>query len=468
MTDQLDCDICVLTYPSREVLECYGCDLAACGSCIEAYRRMPTTTSLSCMNTSCNIAWDMATLRTLPVNRSLIDTLYEIRLDSLVRLEEEYMRDTYREFMEEKSLEDVKNARLTVHEYAIEVSRDDRSLEDPQIAKVRELLREAEEHSKRWASLGGKNVDPIVRRCPFVGCNGFVTRSRNQCHTCYGFTCRTCDMPIEGDNHVCNPVDMATYREVLRTTKECPNRECGARIQLRDGCNQMWCTSCNTAFNYATGEEIDVNMSGYHNIHHQEYLNMRRDMALTMNNFGCFVGPNGDLTREDIQFAPDDERLISLMRAIINIDESLRSHWGDRAPSYNSETLREVRRRLIREGRSITDPEVLEDVRYEIYQEDKLIEARQEFYHLYFFFSRIMKDIIIARINYHRVVAEWTEEKREKERAEMENKFLLSILNGVLLYVRLIAYAQIRYAHVDKEAARIKDLEMKILAISDI
>jgi hypothetical protein len=70
----------------------------------------------------------------------------------------------------------------------------------------------------------------------------------------------------EDDGHVCNPDDVATAELLATDTKPCP--QCGTGIFKIDGCDQMWCIECRTAFSWNTGR---IESGHVHNPHYFEY-----------------------------------------------------------------------------------------------------------------------------------------------------------------------------------------------------
>lgn len=71
--------------------------------------------------------------------------------------------------------------------------------------------------------------------------------------------------------HVCNPENVASVQLMKKDTKNCPN--CATPIFRIEGCSQMWCTMCNTAFDWRTGK---VETGPIHNPH---YFEWRRRMG---------------------------------------------------------------------------------------------------------------------------------------------------------------------------------------------
>lgn len=133
----------------------------------------------------------------------------------------------------------------------------------------------------------------FIRACPIESCRGFLSQQW-KCGLCNVFTCSKCNVPKcnvpkcnvpnqnqncktqtnnnstdtqdETDEHVCNPDDVATAELLAKDTKPCP--QCGTGIFKIDGCDQMWCTECRTAFNWRTG---NLETGHFHNPHYFEY-----------------------------------------------------------------------------------------------------------------------------------------------------------------------------------------------------
>jgi hypothetical protein len=145
----------------------------------------------------------------------------------------------------------------------------------------------------------------FIRACPIESCRGFLSQQW-KCGLCNIYTCSKCNVPKcnvskcnlpkcnvpkinnpqqdvdfanevksasaseqeqeQEDDHVCNPDDVATAELLAKDTKPCP--QCGTGIFKIDGCDQMWCTECKTAFNWRTGQ---LETGHFHNPHYFEY-----------------------------------------------------------------------------------------------------------------------------------------------------------------------------------------------------
>jgi hypothetical protein len=184
-------------------------------------------------------------------------------------------------------------------------------------AEILETLRQ----SGQMGEVAKRARTQFIRACPIETCRGFLSQQW-KCGLCNVFTCPKCNVPktnvpkskmetnrvnsnkkssdtestieetgMEGfsnqvgvettesathlfrtenitdtEEHVCNPDDVATAELLAKDTKPCP--QCGTGIFKIDGCDQMWCTECKTAFNWRTGQ---LETGHVHNPHYFEY-----------------------------------------------------------------------------------------------------------------------------------------------------------------------------------------------------
>lgn len=102
--------------------------------------------------------------------------------------------------------------------------------------------------------------------CADPDCKGYLN---NQwvCGICEQVTCNNCNKIklINEENHICNDDDVATFELLTRDTKPCPR--CKISIHKIEGCDQMWCVKCHTAFSWRTGN-IETRV---HNPHYYEW-----------------------------------------------------------------------------------------------------------------------------------------------------------------------------------------------------
>ena len=119
-------------------------------------------------------------------------------------------------------------------------------------------------------------VRQFVMKCPGMSengtdpCRGFLS-SQWKCGTCQKYFCNECHVLVGEDKdtpHTCRDEDKANAAFIKKETRPCP--KCGVRISKIDGCDQMWCIACQTAFSWNTG--AIVNNTRIHNPHYYEYL----------------------------------------------------------------------------------------------------------------------------------------------------------------------------------------------------
>jgi len=106
--------------------------------------------------------------------------------------------------------------------------------------------------------------------CPVVDCNGMLS-TQYKCGICETFACPDCHEVIGLNKaeaeHTCDPNNVASALAIKKETKQCPG--CHNRIFKTEGCSQMWCTGCHTAFDWTTGRKVVSER--LHNPHYIEY-----------------------------------------------------------------------------------------------------------------------------------------------------------------------------------------------------
>jgi hypothetical protein len=137
-----------------------------------------------------------------------------------------------------------------------------------------------------------KYIPKYVGRCPSETCKGFIN-TKYICELCNLTICDKCNVPINvldtttttptitTHPHICDETLVSTIQLIKKDTKPCPT--CHVNIYKIDGCDQMWCVECHTAFSWTTGE-IEHKI---HNPHYYEYLrnsNQHEKLLLLHNN----------------------------------------------------------------------------------------------------------------------------------------------------------------------------------------
>jgi hypothetical protein len=122
----------------------------------------------------------------------------------------------------------------------------------------------------------------FIMKCPQSTCEGFLS-SQYKCGLCDVHVCSHCHL-VKTETHVCDPDLVETIKQIRKEAKPCP--KCAALISKIDGCDQMWCTQCHTAFSWTTGA---VAAGVVHNPHYFQYLRETGQTIPRADNpgFGC-------------------------------------------------------------------------------------------------------------------------------------------------------------------------------------
>lgn len=149
-----------------------------------------------------------------------------------------------------------------------------------------------------------KETRQFIMKCPGEECRGFLSTAW-KCGTCLKFFCADCHAEKaahQDDTHTCNADAKATASMIRQETRPCP--KCGIRISKIEGCDQMWCTACQTTFSWNTGQ-ILLN-TVVHNPHYYEYLR-RTNNGIVPREAGdvpCGGLPNGYTFTRVVQTIP--------------------------------------------------------------------------------------------------------------------------------------------------------------------
>ncbi len=340
---------------TRACTTCPYCSVEICRGCLQQYLLNDINIVPICVNADCKREW----------TRDFLDK----ELTSTFRL------NTYKEHRE-KVLFDRERSKLPATQedaaaYRAAKQSYDAALEearrlDDQINELqRQLMRKRVEYRRYMATVdtygrsrpAAEGTEPtpraapaaFVRPCPATDCRGFLSTAW-KCSICDMYTCPDCH-ELKGPNredpgHACDPNNIATARLLARDTKPCP--KCGAGITKLEGCDQMWCTACNTGFNWRTGA---VASGPVHNPHYFAWLAENPDAR-----GAAAAPPQGDcgvvLDRQIMQkltgrnnrnylYGPTDRNLPASSRYLVEAWRLMRENEsrlrGDAATDYDNE-----------------------------------------------------------------------------------------------------------------------------------
>lgn len=261
----MTCSICCSEFTShvRPRVDCPGCNVAACTACVKHYL-LTTTADPHCMN--CRLDWSPEFLDSILSASFRRGELAKHRKTVLLMREKALLPATTGAAAREKR-------RREIVAQAEEVRREVKKLR-AQLEHARALHRDLENYANAPNESGTAASGNIVSACPSDGCRGFVSAVDWACVLCRAQVCASCKRVDTGDgSHACSEDDVQTARLLARETKGCPT--CKIPISKIDGCDQMFCVSCTTTFNWTT---CAIQKHGA--IHNPEYFRWMRDRGM--------------------------------------------------------------------------------------------------------------------------------------------------------------------------------------------
>lgn len=300
-----ECDICCCDYNSKikyRSIKCIKCQYEACFKCYEIYMtELAVNESCYPMCMKCRFTWDYNfMLKNTPLTfRSKLaklreEVLYNLNRSLFPSYSEKYLltfsisqltANTYDETYNIKILNYLNMRPIFAYKENMEVfvkygGKVKKLLLSEKNFNIRKLQKEF--HTLRldaWYvlkdTINNKKKEEIVpvhnRPCKKDGCVGYLSE-KWLCYTCNTKFCRRCQ-EIKNEKHVCNEAVLETVKSLKKDSVECP--KCFVFIYKISGCFQMWCTNCNTAFDWKTRKIL--NTKNFHNPHYIEYVRSKNN-----------------------------------------------------------------------------------------------------------------------------------------------------------------------------------------------
>jgi hypothetical protein len=295
-TNKEICSICceTINISNRKDIKCLYCNYVACRECVTQFL-LVNINEPNCMN--CKKVWNREFLCN-NFTKTFINNDYRDYRQQLLLDKEKALLPATQIIVE--AMNNKEKLQKSLDEYLIEVSRKKQEFYDE--IKFNEAIINGSTYNKQ------KKV--FIRKCGVVDCRGFLSEQW-KCGICDTTTCNKCLELLNQDNdndqeHVCKEENIESAKLISKDSKQCP--KCAALIFKIDGCNQMWCVVCHTAFSWVTGQ---IETSRIHNPHYYEML---RNMSA-----------NGEIPREPENICnddnigiPDNHQIQILLRTKIN------------------------------------------------------------------------------------------------------------------------------------------------------
>lgn len=269
--EKVPCNICCENYnnSTRAKITCSYCSFEVCRSCCETY--MLSQDVCKCINTSCDKPFTQKFIRDnftqTFISGPLKKHIEEILFQKEVALMPSTQCKVELKIKREQSTQRIKELDVLIQE----------------LYRERSMLAQFKKdgtYSENFVS----NYTCFTKKCGDYKCKGFIS-SQWKCGVCQNYTCSKCHEFVGEhkllDSHECIPENVSTVQLMNKDTKPCPG--CSFKIYKIDGCDQMWCTNCHTAFSWKNGN-IQKNI---HNPHYYEWMRRTGGLARQPGDIPC-------------------------------------------------------------------------------------------------------------------------------------------------------------------------------------
>jgi hypothetical protein len=268
------CSVCIEVFtkqPNKKQAKCPYCDIKACVKCTQTYL-MNSNEDPHCMG--CRRGWARDVMDTILLTTWVNGEYKKHRENILVDRERSRLPAAQIIIENQKKADEYEPERQKIYEQISELQRKLGTLHSrvESIQNIQATFRAGRDpfQTRNGAAAAAQERRVFVMPCPATNCRGFLSQSY-KCGVCDIYVCPEC-REIKGTTkdaeHTCDPTTVETVRTIKKDTKPCP--ECGTGIFKIDGCDQMFCTNCNTPFSWKTG--LKVTSGAIHNPHYFEFL----------------------------------------------------------------------------------------------------------------------------------------------------------------------------------------------------
>ena len=260
------CPICCEDFnkSTRKEVTCLKCNEMFCMACVKKY-----ITEEVCACLSCKCEWDEDFLSSVLTRKFMTSDYRALMRKKLFDIETALLPQT------------MPLAELTLRKKTLEENAAALNAKIKQLYSQRQLIFDEINYCEEVLGSGGKyqSYKPeTVSGCPKEDCRGFISRKKWECGLCNTRVCEKCfeilpevrnggEASANNTPHVCKQENIDTAKVILKECKPCP--KCSAQIFKIDGCDQMFCVQCSTAFSWVTGK---VETGRIHNPHYYEWV----------------------------------------------------------------------------------------------------------------------------------------------------------------------------------------------------
>lgn len=320
------CNICC--EEKRNLFTCNPCKFTNCIDCHKTYL-LTSSNDAHCMNHACRSTIPYDIFLNKFGEKWVFGKYKEHRHKILWTRELSLMPETVQHISNKKKIAAINEKKAALKAQILEL--------DNEINRINGII--VENSSDKTKSKKSLYTYP----CPITDCKGFLNKETNICEICDTKICRKCYVPINNDEecdedddtkaggvsakgskkHECNPEMIETFKMIKKEAKPCPS--CGEFISKINGCDQMFCTSCGTAFSWITGA---IEKGVIHNPHAHTFFNNNPEALELYNQRRGNRGNNGAECQHIPQFTFMYQLHVPFPELKINIDKLYDLHRG--------------------------------------------------------------------------------------------------------------------------------------------
>lgn len=273
-----ECFICITEVSKSQMTKCLGCEFECCTNCFKYHIENSQKTEKNCMN--CKIKIPRSTLVKI-LGKSYIDKMYRTDIKELLFKEEMLLVPrSLPEVEKRKKIKTLNTKITTIQNSFVKMLNDGvfatgtlEYFEERGLMNGRIAFYSQQANLLQGISAQPKTIKQYKYPCENPDCNGFVD-SNWVCSICEKETCKRCHTIKEVD-HECKQEDIDTADLIKKDSKSCP--KCNISIMKTSGCDQMWCISCHTTFDWKT---MQIKTSGV--LHNPEYFRYMRENGIAI------------------------------------------------------------------------------------------------------------------------------------------------------------------------------------------
>lgn len=290
----MDCSICVNPFnrSTHKEVQCPSCSLSVCVECLNRFCDESPTIDVQCMQ--CKHLWDTEFIIG-NISRSFL-TRNKKRVERLlIDVERGKLPETQYALQYDRAMNDL--VRPEVLRLGLDIRRMEQDLDTVhseeehfdllfELRRSRRLMSRLNRHLEAWKyglrmtyvrfvpeALRGTEEETEKPTHVFpcsAGCVGYVMSHDHKCGTCSTEYCSKCFQQKHSGK--CREEEVQSAKLIRESSKPCP--KCAVRIHKIEGCDQMWCTQCRTAFSWDTGK---IETHEVHNPHYYEWFRNNRN-----------------------------------------------------------------------------------------------------------------------------------------------------------------------------------------------